>query len=247
MNSKNEIRDATIYNNIESSFSLFISFIISTCVISTFAIYITTPDWLNRKPEDQNLDLDSASEALQSVFGDASKKIWALGLLAAGQSSTMTGTYAGQFVMEGFLDFTLPVYQRVFITRSIAIVPALMVSFLGSQTLTSMDTFLNILQSVQLPFALIPLIKFVGNKKIMASFAVPRGQIIFASVFGFFLFVLNFFVIFQDANSVFDQWWKIALVSSLSIIYVVLIGKCIIEPVQFLKRLTKEELEDHEY
>ena len=98
--------------------------------------------------------------------------------------------------MEGFLDFTLPVYQRVFITRSIAIIPALMVSFLGSQTLTQMDNFLNILQSVQLPFALVPLIKFVGNKKVMATFALPRSQIIFASIFGVFLFTLNFFVVF---------------------------------------------------
>lgn len=64
MKSKNEIRDATIYNNIESAFSLFISIVISTFVISTFAVYITTPDWLNRKPEDQNLDLESASVAL---------------------------------------------------------------------------------------------------------------------------------------------------------------------------------------
>jgi natural resistance-associated macrophage protein len=95
MKSKNEIRDAAIYNNIESAFSLFISFVISTFVISTFAVYITTPDWLNRDPDNKNLDLNTASVALQTVFGDASKYIWALGLLAAGQSSTMTGTYAG--------------------------------------------------------------------------------------------------------------------------------------------------------
>lgn len=84
MNSNNEIRDAAIYNNIESAFSLFISFVISTCVISTFAVYITSPDWLNRDPDDQNLDLNSASQALEAVFGNASKYIWALGLLAAG-------------------------------------------------------------------------------------------------------------------------------------------------------------------
>ena len=52
MNSKNEIRDAAVYNTIESAFSLLVSFIISTFVISTFAVYITKPDWINRKPED---------------------------------------------------------------------------------------------------------------------------------------------------------------------------------------------------
>lgn len=122
-----------------------------------------------------------------------------------------------------------------------------MVSFLGSQTLTQMDNFLNILQSVQLPFALIPLIKFVGNKKVMATFALPKGQIIFASIFGVFLFTLNFFVVFQDAATVFDSWWKIALVSTVSLLYLTMIGICIMEPVQLLKKLTKEEINDHEY
>lgn len=55
--------------------------------------------------KDQELDLLSASNALAITFGEGAKYIWAIGLLAAGQSATMTGTYAGQFVMEGFLDF----------------------------------------------------------------------------------------------------------------------------------------------
>ena len=91
------------------------------------------------------LDLTSAAVALETHFGTSAKYIWAIGLLAAGQSSTMTGTYAGQFVMEGFLDFTLPVYQRVLLTRSIAIFPALAISFLGSEELNKLDNWLNIL------------------------------------------------------------------------------------------------------
>lgn len=81
----------------------------------------------------EELDLLSAAKALENVFGEGSKYIWAIGLLAAGQSSTMTGTYAGQFVMEGFLDFTLPVWQRVMLTRSIAIVPSLLILILSSE------------------------------------------------------------------------------------------------------------------
>ena len=82
---------------------------------------------------------------MANVFGDKAKYIWAIGLLAAGQSSTMTGTYAGQFVMEGFIDIKLPIYQRVMITRSIAIIPALIVSFMNNDFLTDMDNILNIL------------------------------------------------------------------------------------------------------
>ena len=76
--------------------------------------------------------------------------------------------------MEGFLDLKLPIYQRVLLTRSIAIVPALLISFVNASILTSFDTYLNILQSVQLPFALVPLIKFVGSPKIMGDFVLPK-------------------------------------------------------------------------
>ena len=81
--------------------------------------------------------------------------------MAAGQSSTMTGTYAGQFVMQGFINLHIPTYLRVFVTRSIAIIPAIIVAFIGN--LDSLQGFLNILQAIQLPFALIPLLKFSSN------------------------------------------------------------------------------------
>lgn len=94
--------------------------------------------------------------------------------------------------MEGFLDFTLPVWKRVLVTRSLAIVPTLGVCFLDANLLTNMDFYLNILQSIQLPFALVPLIKFVGSKQIMGDFAVPKQYVIFASCFGILLFTGNF-------------------------------------------------------
>ena len=64
--------------------------------------------------------------------------------------------------------------------------------------LTSLDTYLNILQSVQLPFALVPLIKFVASPKIMGEFVLPKWQIYFASTFGVFLFTMNFVIIFIE-------------------------------------------------
>lgn len=143
MKNKNSLYEAIIYNTIESGISLFISFVISTAVITTFAVYT-----LRNPHADKELDLLSASYALQDNFGDASKYIWAIGLLAAGQSSTMTGTYAGQFVMEGFLNIKLPVYQRVMMTRAIAIVPAIFVTVFDQDQLTNLDNSLNILQSI---------------------------------------------------------------------------------------------------
>lgn len=239
--SKNQVKEANIYNTIESAFSLFISFIISAAVISTFAAWKHSPNY----DPDLDIDLSSASVVLADTFGDAAKYIWAIGLLAAGQSSTMTGTYAGQFVMEGFLNFQLPIYQRVLLTRSIAIVPALAISFLDSGTLTSMDTYLNILQSVQLPFALVPLIKFVGSPKIMGDFAVPKWQIYFASTFGVFLFTMNFVIIFMESQ--FNDWKPVLGIVVISIIYIAFIVQSILEPLSPLKKMTKAEMEDHEY
>ena len=132
--------EAKVYNNIESAISLFISFLIAMSVIVTFAVYI-----IKHPDGDKGMDLDGAANALVDLLGESAKYVWAIGLLAAGQSSTMTGTYAGQFVMEGFLDFQLPIWARVLLTRSVAIVPAIMVTFFEPAQLTNLDNILNVL------------------------------------------------------------------------------------------------------
>ena len=108
-----------------------------------------------------------------------------------------------------------------------------------------MDSYLNILQSIQLPFALVPLLKFVGSEKIMGQFAVSKGQIWFASTFGTFLFLMNFVIIFLDAT--FDQWWKWALVVLFTVVYIAFIMIAILEPIKPLRKQTKAEMEDHEF
>lgn len=127
---------------------------INLSVISTFAFY-------HLKDGSEEISLENAHHSLEQSFGKSARIIWAIGLMAAGQSSTMTGTYAGQFVMQGFIELKVPAYLRVLITRSIAIVPAITVAFIGN--LDNFDGFLNILQAIQLPFALIPLLKFSAN------------------------------------------------------------------------------------
>ena len=78
----------------------------------------------------------------------------------AGQSSTITGVYTGQFVMSGFLDMQISQWQRISITRSVALVPTLLVSLLyrqpGGTELDTLNEWLNVLQSMQIPFALLP-------------------------------------------------------------------------------------------
>lgn len=97
-------------------------------------------------------DLYKGGIFLGCAFGAAAMYIWALGIFAAGQSSTMTGTYSGQFAMEGFLNLQWPRWKRVLVTRFIAIVPTLCVAvFSNIDDLTGLNDTLNAVMALQLP------------------------------------------------------------------------------------------------
>jgi len=162
--SEREVKEANKYYAIESAIALFVSFIVNLFVVSVFA------KGFYGVPKADEIGLATAGEYLREKYGSVSQYIWAIGLLAAGQSSTMTGTYAGQFVMEGFLQLKIPKWKRLLITRSVAIVPAVLVSLIPHGNLDGLDEWLNVLQSVQLPFALLPVLYFTSDVRIMGSF-----------------------------------------------------------------------------
>lgn len=125
------------------------------------------------QPNDEYADTDiyKGGVYLGCAYGTAAMYIWAIGILAAGQSSTMTGTYAGQFAMEGFLDLQWARWKRVLFTRSIAMVPTFFTAFFSTlNDLTTLNDFLNAVMSLQLPFAIIPMVAFTSNPKIMGEF-----------------------------------------------------------------------------
>uniref|UniRef100_A0A0L8HH23 Amino acid transporter transmembrane domain-containing protein n=1 Tax=Octopus bimaculoides TaxID=37653 RepID=A0A0L8HH23_OCTBM len=159
---KRNIKEANMYYSIESSLALFVSFIINMFVVTVFAA--------TNLPND-SATLGDAGNWLASHFNiPALKIIWAVGVLASGQSSTMTGTYTGQFVMEGFLNIRWPKWQRVLMTRSIAMVPTILVILFAHKFLDPLNNWLNVLQSVELPFALFPILHFTSSLKIMNDF-----------------------------------------------------------------------------
>ena len=97
--------------------------------------------------------------------------LFALALLASGQNSTVTATLAGQVVMEGFLEIRIAPWLRRLITRLIALVPAVIVAALYGESGTAKLLVLSqVILSLQLPFAVIPLVQFTGNKKLMGHF-----------------------------------------------------------------------------
>ncbi|GMF38912.1 unnamed protein product [Phytophthora fragariaefolia] len=170
----------------------------------------------------QQVGLKEAGTAVSSALGHYAKIIWAVGLVASGQASTMTGTYAGQFVMEWFLDLRIAAWKRVAITRTMALGPALVVALL-----TEYDGFhsdivsemINVMQSVQLPFALVPLLTFTTNKRLMGQPFVYNRWVVLALVIGTLaLFGVNYALVFRTLQQSFDLssngWAVVAVVST---------------------------------
>ncbi|XP_044475831.1 metal transporter Nramp2-like [Mangifera indica] len=171
-NKKGRVQEALNYYSIESSIALLVSFVINLFVTTVFAkgFYGTQ--------QADGIGLVNAGQYLQEKYGGGYLPIlyiWGVGLLAAGQSSTITGTYAGQFIMGGFLNLRVKKWLRALITRSCAIVPTIIVALIFNTSESSLDIlneWLNVLQSIQIPFALIPLLTLVSKEQIMGVFKI---------------------------------------------------------------------------
>ncbi|XP_026671701.1 protein Malvolio isoform X3 [Ceratina calcarata] len=181
-----KVSEANMYYFVEACIALLVSFVINVFVVAVFAhgLYQKTNKdvydvceannytlGMNTFPRDNetvSMDLNKGGIFLGCAFGAAAMYIWAVGIFAAGQSSTMTGTYAGQFAMEGFLNLQWARWKRVLFTRTIAIVPTFFVAFYSDiNNLTGMNDILNAIMTLQLPFATLPTIAFTSSSQIM--------------------------------------------------------------------------------
>jgi natural resistance-associated macrophage protein 2 len=190
------------YYKVESAVALFVTLAINTSVISVFAHGFHGTD--------EKIGLYNAGQFLGNKYGAGVAMVWAVGLLAAGQSSTMTGTYAGQFVMSGFLDLKMGPYNRALMTRAVALVPTMIVALVydaersGSFTgLDILNQWLNILQAIQLPFAIIPLLALTANASVVGlgfvnSYVTNVVCVATASV----IIIINALTAYQTALSV---------------------------------------------
>ncbi|KAJ3665423.1 hypothetical protein Zmor_000919 [Zophobas morio] len=212
-----KIKEARMYYFIENGIALVCSFVINIFVVSVFAFGLfnkTNNDILNGCPKNESLVYDRAVEVFEAndelvdadiyrggvylgcAYGPAAMYIWAIGILSAGQSSTMTGTYSGQFAMEGFLDLQWARWKRVLFTRSIAMVPTFFTAFFSSlNELTAMNDFLNAVMSLQLPFAIIPMVAFTSNPKIMGEFVNNMAMKIIFILLSFVIIGINIFFV----------------------------------------------------
>ncbi|XP_050292113.1 metal transporter Nramp5-like isoform X1 [Quercus robur] len=151
---------------IESGLALFLAFLINVAVVSVSGSVCSNPIISpENKAQCKNITLESAASLLKNALGNWSSKLYAISLLASGQSSTVTGTYAGQYIMQGFLDLKIEPWLRNLITRCIAITPSLVVCIIGgSRGAASLIIIASMVLSFELPFALVPLLKFTSSE-----------------------------------------------------------------------------------
>jgi manganese transport protein len=138
-------------------------------------------------------EIQDAYRLLSPSLGAAlASTIFAVALLASGQNSTLTGTLAGQIVMEGFLHFRLSPWVRRLFTRGLAIVPAVFViGYYGEQKTTDLLIWSQVVLSMQLAFAVVPLVWFTSDRKRMAEFTNPRWLKILAVLTALIIVLLN--------------------------------------------------------
>ncbi|KAL4435104.1 hypothetical protein ABPG74_003597 [Tetrahymena malaccensis] len=226
------LHKSIFYFKIETGISLLISFFINMAVIGTFA------HWYNSGTD---IDLSSAATVLEDNFGTASKYIWGIGLLAAGQSSTLTGTLAGQFVMSGFIKMRVSKFKRAFITRTIAIVPAIVIAFIADDE--DFNNYLNILQAIQLPFAVIPLLKLSMDKELMGEFTIGKVQLTLLSVLSAAIVGVNYYSSVPDEVNWSEAWIYIILV--VMVLYFIFLGLVLFTKIKDTKDVKQSMLSNH--
>jgi manganese transport protein len=161
--------EAIKFGTIDSTVALSIALFINS------AILILSSATFHFSGYQEVAEIQDAYKLLSPVLGVGSASaIFAFALLASGQNSTLTATLAGQIVMEGFLNFRLRPWLRRLLTRLIAIVPALIAIILfGEGSTTNLLVFSQVILSLQLPFAVIPLVMFTSNRNLMGEFVNP--------------------------------------------------------------------------
>jgi manganese transport protein len=149
---------------------------LSLAAVVNAAILIVAAAAAQRSGFTGALSFGEAYRLLTPALGaSAASALFAVALLAAGQSSTITATMAGQVVMQGFLGWNLSAGQRRILTRSLALVPAIaVVAVSGEAHLSDLLVFSQVVLSLQLGFAVVPLAMFTSNKRIMAELASSR-------------------------------------------------------------------------
>jgi manganese transport protein len=180
---RHAVRWATIDSTIALMLALFIN----------GAILIVAAAVFHAKGRTEVADIEDAYALLSPLLGvGVASTLFAIALLASGLNSTVTATLAGQIVMEGFLRIRIPHWARRLLTRGIAIAPVIVVTALyGERGTGQLLIFSQVILSMQLPFAVIPLVQFVSDRRKMGTLVISRPLAMLAWVVAGIIVILN--------------------------------------------------------
>ena len=186
-------RDAIKWATADSTIALMLALFINA------AILVVAAATFHKSGHADVAEIGQAFELLSPLLGlGIASTLFAVALLASGLNSTVTATLAGQIVTEGFLDLRLPSWARRLVTRGIAIVPVIAVTaFYGERGTADLLVFSQVVLSMQLPFAVIPLVRFVSDKRKMGDFAISVPVAATAWVVAGVIVVLNVKLLFD--------------------------------------------------
>jgi manganese transport protein len=205
------IKRALKLNFIDSAIALNLAFFVNA------AILVLAATVFFKTGRTEVAEIKTAHVLLKELLGNTAPVLFAVALIAAGQSSTITGTLAGQIVMEGYLRLRINPWIRRLLTRIIAIIPAVIVILInGEKNIDSLLILSQVILSLQLGFAIIPLIHFTSDKKTMGVFAIKPVTKVLAWLITSILVYLNIQMVFGQTSDFFTSpgnlIWKIVII-----------------------------------
>jgi manganese transport protein len=182
-----EKREATKLATIDSTIALMFALLINASIL------ILAAATFNKRGQTDIAELEQVHSFLAPLLGSAiAPTLFGIALLCCGMNSTVTATLAGQIVMEGFLDIRLPPWARRLVTRSIAIVPAAIVTiWYGEKGTAQLLILSQVILSLQLPFAIVPLVMFTADRSKMGELVAPRWLTVLAALTALTVIALN--------------------------------------------------------
>ncbi|MCZ4222297.1 Nramp family divalent metal transporter [Pedobacter rhodius] len=199
------IKEALKFNLIDTTVALNLAFFVNA------AILILAAAAFFKNGLHEVAEIQDAHKLLSNIFGNVAPTLFAIALIAAGQSSTVTGTLAGQIIMEGHINLRIQPWLRRLITRLLAIIPAFFtILHYGNDALGSLLVLSQVVLSLQLGFAVIPLIHFTSDKKLMKDFAIKTWVKVLAWGSASLIIALNVKLVIEEISGWTkdsNTWW----------------------------------------
>ncbi|MBC7914447.1 MAG: Nramp family divalent metal transporter [Pyrinomonadaceae bacterium] len=203
---KKGILEALKYNFIDTTIALNLAFFVNASILILAATAFYKNGFF------QVAEIQDAYVLLEDIFGSLAPTLFAVALIASGQSSTITGTLAGQIVMEGHLNLRIAPWIRRLITRLLAITPCFFtILYFGENALGELLVLSQVVLSLQLGFAIIPLIHFTSDKRLMNDFVIKPWVKVLAWLSAFIIVGLNVKLVYEEIytwiESTNNAWW----------------------------------------